>query len=107
MKKRRRTFTAETKAKIALEALKGEKTLNEIAQLYEVLPTQVSQWKAEILTNASAAFEKGKRVGDEKQRSEKREQQLLKKIGELSMDVDFLKKSCRKLGIELPPEYHD
>lgn len=107
MKKRRRTFTAETKAKIALEALKGEKTLNEIAQLYEVLPTQVSQWKAEILTHASAAFEKGKRVSDEKQRSEKREQQLLNKIGELSMDVDFLKKSCRKLGIELPPEYHD
>ena len=107
MKRKRRTFTAETKAKIALEAMKGEKTVNEIAQLYEVHPNQVSQWKAEMLANASAAFDKGKRSNEAEQRHERREQKLLKKIGELSMDVDFLKKSCRKLGIELPPEYHD
>lgn len=62
MKRKRRTFSAETKAKIALEAMKGEKTVNEIAQLYEAHPNQVSQWKGEMLANASAAFDKGKRA---------------------------------------------
>ncbi len=103
MKRKRRTFSAETKAKIALEAMKGEKTVNEIAQLYEVHPNQVSQWKAEMAANASAAFDKGKRAQESEQRSKRSEEKLLKKIGELSMDVDFLKKSCRKLGIALPP----
>ena len=107
MKRKRRTFTAEAKAKIALEAMKGEKTVNEIAQLYEVHPNQVSQWKGEMIANASAAFEKGKRAAEQAERSGRKQEKLYKKIGELSMDVEFLKKSCRKLGIELPPEYDD
>lgn len=84
MKRKRRTFTAEAKAKIALEAMKGEKTVN-----------------------ASAAFEKGKRAAEQAEHSERKQEKLYKKIGELSMDVEFLKKSCRKLGIELLPEYDD
>ena len=105
MKRKRRTFTAEVKAKIALEAMKGEKTINEIAQLYEVHPNQVSQWKGEMIANAASAFDKGKRASDQAERSERKEEKLYKKIGELSMDVEVLKKSCRKLGIELPCEY--
>lgn len=107
MKRKRRTFSAETKAKVAIEAMKGEKTVNEIAQLYEVHPNQVSQWKAEMLANASAAFDKGRRAAGEADRSARKEEKLLRKIGELSMDVEFLKKSCRKLGIELPAQYDD
>jgi|TARA_B110000438_G_scaffold178329_1_gene170453 transposase-like protein len=107
MKRKRRTFTADVKAKIALEAMKGEKTINEIAQLYEVHPNQVSQWKGEMLANAASAFDKGKRATDQAERSERKQEKLYKKIGELSMDVEFLKKSCRKLGVELPNQYDD
>ena len=107
MKRKRRTCTADVKAKIALEAMKGEKTINEIAQLYEVHPNQVSQWKGEMLANAASAFDKGKRATDQAERSERKQEKLYKKIGELSMDVEFLKKSCRKLGVELPNQYDD
>jgi len=107
MKRKRRTFTPEIKSKIALEAMKGEKTINEIAQLYEVHPNQVSAWKGEMISNASSAFDRGKRISDQAEQSARKEGELYKKIGELSMDVEFLKKSCRKLGIELPTEYDD
>ena len=79
----------------------GEKTINEIAQLYEVHPNQVSAWKGEMVADAFSAFDRGKRI------SARKEGKLYKEIGELSMDVGFLKKSCRKLGIELPAEYDD
>ena len=84
MKRKRRTFTPEIKSKIALEAMKGE-----------------------MIANASSAFDRGKRISDQAEQSARKESKLYKKIGELSMDVEFLKKSCRKLGIELPAEYDD
>ena len=69
MKRKRRTFTPEIKSKIALEAMKGEKTINEIAQLYEVHPNQVSAWKGEMIANASSAFDRGKRISDQAEQS--------------------------------------
>ena len=107
MKRKRRTFTPEIKLKITLKGMKGEKTINEIAQLYEVHPNQVSVWKGEMIANASSAFDRGKRISDQAEQNARKEGKLYKKIDELSMDVEFLKKSCRKLGIELPAEYDD
>ena len=60
-----------------------------------------------MVANAASAFDKGKRASDQAECSERKEERLYKKISELSMDVEFLKKSCRKLGIELPCEYDD
>ena len=57
---KRKMFTGAQKAKVALEAIKGAKTINEIAQEFGVHPTQVSQWKKELLDNAGSLFE-GKR----------------------------------------------
>ena len=57
---KRKIFTGAQKAKVALEAVKGTKTVNEIAQEFGVHPTQVAQWKKELLTNAGSLFE-GKR----------------------------------------------
>jgi len=54
---KRKIFTGAQKAKVALEAVKGTKTVNEIAQEYGVHPTQVAQWKKELLTNAGSLFE--------------------------------------------------
>lgn len=63
---KRRTFSAELKAKIVLEVLLGEKELNAIAAEYEIAPNQIRNWKAEFLKNAAAAFDE-KRVDDLKE----------------------------------------
>jgi transposase len=55
--KSRRSFTCHHKAKVALEAIRGTKTVNEIAQEYFVHPTQVGQWKKELLAQASGIFD--------------------------------------------------
>ena len=57
---KRKIFTSTEKAKVSLDAVKGIKTINEIAQEYGVHPTQVSQWKKELLDNVGSLFE-GKR----------------------------------------------
>ena len=55
--KSRKSFSSQHKAKVALEAIRGTKTLNEIAQEYSVHPTQVGQWKKELLVQASGIFD--------------------------------------------------
>jgi transposase len=93
---KRKIFTSEQKAKIALVAIKGIKTINEIGQEYGVHPTQVSQWKKELLENAASLFE-GKR-GPKPVNAESAPDRLYAKIGQLNMELDWLKK---KSGISL------
>jgi len=91
---KRRRHSAEFKAKIALEGTKNERTVNEIAAAYQVHPTQVSQWKKELVKEASAIF--SGRVRKQTQQSyEKETAQLHQKIGQLTVELDWLKK---KLG---------
>ena len=85
--------TAEFKAKVGLEAVRGLKTVTEIAQEYGVHPVLVGQWKKEILENAGALFDarRGPKPVDESSPEDK----LYGEIGRLKMEVDWLKK---KLG---------
>jgi transposase-like protein len=92
IKRKRRIFTPEIKSKIALEAMKSEKTINEIAQLYEVNANQMRAWKGDMIANTSSAFDRGKRINDQAEQSARTAGELYKKIDELSMDVEFLKK---------------
>ena len=95
--KRRKVHTAEFKAKVALEALRVAKTINEIGQEYGVHPVQVGQWKKVIQEGARTLFV-GKR--GPKPLAEHREPELLySEIGKLKMELDWLKK---KSGISLP-----
>lgn len=94
--KKRKVFTGEQKAKVALEAVKGMKTINEIAQEHGVHPNQVSQWKKELLENAGRLFE-GKR-GPKPVNAVNAPDRLYAKIGQLNMELDWLKK---KSGISL------
>jgi len=87
---KRKVFTGTQKAKIALEAVKGLKTINEIAQDNNVHPTQVSQWKKDLLDNASTLFE-GKR-GPKRVNPQSDPDRLYAKIGQLNMELDWLKK---------------
>jgi transposase len=91
MTMQRKTFSSADKAKVALAAVKGQKTINEIAQHYNVHPTQVNQWKKELLDNASQVFE-GKKRGPKTEAAPINPDPLYAKIGELNMQVDYLKK---------------
>lgn len=96
-KKRRKTYPPAFKAKIGLEALKGERTINEIGQEHGVHPAQIRQWKLAIQEQASSLFEtrRGPKPVVEHQQPEK----LYSEIGKLKMELDWLKK---KSGISLP-----
>jgi len=98
MKKQRRKHSPEFKAKVAIEAIKGIKTTSEIAQEYEIHPVMVSNWKKEMMSHLPDVFDKNKRPKTEKD-VEKEKDRLQRKVGELTMDVEFLEKKCRQLGI--------
>ena len=93
MKKR---HSKDFKAKVAIEALRGEKTIQEIAQKYEVHPNQVTLWKKQLVENATLAFDKH---GDDKElvEAEKKHGELYSQIGQLKVENDFLKKKYRQL----------
>lgn len=95
--KSRRAHSPELKAKVGLEALRGVKTINEIAQEFGVHPVQVSQWKKAIQEQAQSLFE-GKR-GPKPPAEHKEPERLYSEIGKLKMELDWLKK---KSGISLP-----
>lgn len=97
--KKRRTHSAEFKARVGLEALKGIRTVGEIAREYEIHPGQVTQWKKEIQGRLPEIF--GQKSAFDEQKAERQEQRLHQKIGQLSVEVDWLKKKCRQLGIPL------
>ena len=93
---KRKIFTGAEKAKVALAAVKGDKTINEVAQEHGVHPTQVNQWKKELLDNVGSLFE-GKR-GPKPVNGQTDPERLYAKIGQLNMELDWLKK---KSGIGL------
>ncbi len=88
--KKRKVFTGEIKAKVALEAIRGLKTVNEIAQEFGVHPTQVGQWKKELQEQAAGLFEvkRGARPVDQSASPDR----LYSEIGRLKMELDWLKK---------------
>ena len=92
MKKQRRNHSAAFKAKVALEAAKEEKTLAELAQQYGVHVNQISAWKQQLLEQMSEVFESR---ADKKRDFEAEVKVLHAKIGELTMERDFL---SSKLG---------
>ena len=88
----RRKFTAEFKAKVAMEALQEKLTLSELSKKYEVHPNLITKWKNQLKEQSTSVFkERGEATDDAK---DKLIEQLYKTIGSLTMDVEFLKKSC-------------
>jgi transposase-like protein len=86
----------EFKAKVAIEAIKGEKTIQEIAQKYEVHPNQVTLWKKQLIENATSAFDKPGKDKDQEE-AEKKQNELYGQIGQLKVENDYLKKKYRQL----------
>lgn len=97
MKKTRRKFTSAFKAQVALEAIKNKKTMADLSQQFDVNPVMISKWKTECLENLGSVFEKEKSPLDNSENVEI--ERLYSQIGQLKVENDFLKKSCKKLGI--------
>jgi len=96
MRKTRRKFTSEFKTKVSIEAIRERYALSELAEKFEIHPTQIAKWKREFLDNATAVFESpGKQID----KSEEDMDKLYTKIGRLEMERDFLKKTLKKTGL--------
>lgn len=98
MSTKRRTFTAEQKTKIVLEAIRGEKEINELATEYKLQPNLIRNWKREFLEKASTVFDTKR---DEKAMEavnglQEENDELAKKVGRLSIEVDWLKKKSEE-----------
>ena len=96
MKAKRRRHDPEFKARVALEALKGTKTIQQIAKDFDVHPVQVSEWKKTMTAGAAAAFGAGAGKGGEEDFERER---LHAKIGQQAVELDWLTKKSKQLGL--------
>lgn len=92
MGKKRIRHSADFKAKVALEALKGLKSVNELASLYQVHPTQISQWKRQVQMGAKELFATIHAKSD--QEHEAVQAKLYEEVGRLKMELDWVKKTA-------------
>lgn len=86
----RKSYSAQFKAKVAIEAVRGDKTLAELASIFEVHPNQITQWKKQVLAGLPGLFSK-KRGRKEKEQDDLTDH-LYKEIGQLKVELDWLKK---------------
>lgn len=92
MGRKRRTFSATQKSAIALEALREHHTLSELAQKYEVHPSQITLWKKQASAGLQAVFERERGETDQASEYESKIALLYQQIGQLQFELDWLKK---------------
>lgn len=90
MTQKRKQYSNQFKFKIAMEAIKGLATVNEIASRYNVHPNQVRNWKSQLLAEGAGVYER--KTGQHRQKQENQESQLYEQIGRLKMELEWLKK---------------
>lgn len=96
MGKQRKTYSAELKARVAVEAIKGQMTVNQIATRYDVHPNLVAQWKQQALKQMPELFARpSARAADD---DEELKAQLYQQIGQLKVELDWLKKKVGPLS---------
>lgn len=93
---KRKNYTKDFKARVAIEAIRGEKTIQELAQQHGVHPNMITQWKKQLIDSASEIFDK-KKGAQEKADAERIMANLYGQIGMLQVEKEFLKKKYREL----------
>lgn len=94
----RKNYNGTFKAKVALELCKGQKTVNQVSTEFNVHPTMITKWKREMLKNLPEIFSNGKKEKDKQMSNEKLVSILYEKIGELEVELDWLKKKSNILN---------
>ncbi len=94
----RKSYSKEFKAKVALEALREERTIAELSKLYDVHPTVIRKWKEQAIEALPEAFARGK--SPEQKDFESKESEYLKKIGQITMERDFLQRAFTQIQPE-------
>lgn len=93
-RRKRRNHSPEFKAKVAIAALKGDKTLSELSQHFDVHPNQITDWKTQLLERSSQVF------GDSGGKAESKDDTAMRlKIADLTLENDFLEKALTKAGL--------
>ena len=90
MSGKRKIYSSELKAKIALEAIKGYSSINDLAKEYKVHPNQIGMWKKQLLENLPVIFDNPR--GPKTEASSELTDQLYRQIGKLQVEVEWLKK---------------
>lgn len=90
MKNKRRNHSAQFKAKVAMEAAKGDRTIAELASQYEVHPNQITKWKRQLLESLPDIFSRSRHK--ERHRHDELTEHLYQQIGQLKVELDWLKK---------------
>jgi transposase-like protein len=90
MESRRKRYSAEFKAKVALAAAKGQKTLSQLSEQYEIHANQISKWKTQLIESAPDLFRDGRQK--KKEKGSVREEERYEQIGRLKVELDWLKK---------------
>lgn len=90
---KRKRYNAQTKAQVAIESIRGQKTINELASEYGVHPNQINQWKKHLLETAPDVFTNNQSV--KKHSEEVLKDRLYQEIGKLKVELEFLKKKVR------------
>ena len=94
----RRKFTAEFKARVVRAALREDKTLAQLASEYDVHPNQITEWKRQVIESLPDVFSRKKK--QDEQDNQQLIERLYQQIGELQVDVNWLKKKSRELGLD-------
>ena len=99
MSRKRKQYSAHFKAKVALEAVRGEKTSAELASAYKIHPTLINGWKHQLQEDASYLFDGSKSASKADSDTEAQIAELYRQIGQLTVKRDFLAKRCAQSGL--------
>ena len=93
----RKQYDKAFKARVALEALKETGTIYELAKKYEVHTNQISKWKKQLSEGAVDVFERSNKKSPQVEKAQEKQEMLLKTVGEMKIENDFLKKKYRQV----------
>jgi transposase-like protein len=99
MSKKRKQYSAQFKSKVALEAVRGEKTVAELAAQYELHPTVINNWKRQLIEGVSEIFERDTQQRRVDSDSQAQIDELYRQIGQLKVERDFLASRSVRLGL--------